>query len=76
MKPQSAAPERLEEAPSETVGSAADSLDSLACAGLDQLTEQLPSVVIPTPDLLETPEEEAAGDALAQVSIHFISGQI
>jgi hypothetical protein len=49
--PQSAATERPEqEAPSETVGSAADSLD-----------------------LLETPEEEAAGDALAQVSIFYLS---
>jgi hypothetical protein len=36
-----------------TVGSAVDSLDSLACSGLERLTEQIPSLAIPTPDLLE-----------------------
>lgn len=32
-------------------------------------TEQFPSHVIPTLDLLEAPEEEAARDPLSQVSI-------
>jgi hypothetical protein len=36
-----------------TVGSAMDSLDSHACSGLERLTEQVPILAIPTPDLLE-----------------------
>jgi len=36
----------------EKVGSAVENLDSMACSGLDQLTERMPSLTVSTPELM------------------------
>merc|ERR1712055_866186 len=52
------------------MGSAVENLDSLACSGLDQLTERLPSLTVSTPELIEK-TKEAVSDCLSMPNLYF-----
>jgi len=52
------------------MGSAVENLDSLACSGLDQLTERLPSLTVSTPELIEK-TKEAVSDCLSTPNLYF-----
>lgn len=52
------------------MGSAVDNLDSLACSGLDQLTERLPSLTVSTPELIEK-TKEAVSDCMSTPNFYF-----
>jgi len=51
------------------MGSAVENLDSLACSGLDQLTERLPSLTVSTPELIEK-TKEAMSDYMSTPSFY------
>jgi len=52
------------------MGSAVENLDSLACSGLDQLTERLPSLTVSTPELIEK-TKEAVSDCMSTPNFYF-----
>jgi len=52
------------------MGSAVENLDSLACSGLDQLTERLPSLTVSTPELIEK-TKEAMSDCMSTPNFYF-----
>lgn len=54
----------------ETVGSAVENLDSMACSGLDQLTERLPSLAVSTPELMAR-TKDAVSDCMLMPNLYF-----
>jgi len=54
----------------EKMGSAVENLDSLACSGLDQLTERLPSLTVSTPELLVR-TKDAMSDCMLTPNLYF-----
>jgi len=52
------------------MGSAVENLDSLACSGLDQLTERLPSLTVSTPELIEK-TKAAMSDCMSTPNFYF-----
>jgi len=52
------------------MGSAVENLDSLACSGLDQLTERMPSLTVSTPELIEK-TKEAVSDYMSTPNFYF-----
>jgi len=54
----------------EKVGSAVENLDSMACSGLDQLTERLPSLAVSTPELMAR-TKDAVSDCMLTPNFYF-----
>jgi len=54
----------------EKMGSAVENLDSLACSGLDQLTERLPSLTVSTPELIVR-TKDAMSDCMLTPNLYF-----
>jgi len=52
------------------MGSAVENLDSLACSGLDQLTERLPSLTVSTPELIGK-TKDVVSDCMSTPNFYF-----
>lgn len=54
----------------EKMGSAVENLDSIACSGLEQLTERLPSLTVSTPELMVR-TKDAMSDCMLTPNLYF-----
>jgi len=54
----------------EKMGSAVENLDSIACSGLEQLTERLPSLTVSTPELMVR-TKDAVSDCMLTPNLYF-----
>jgi len=54
----------------EKMGSAVENLDSIACSGLEQLTERLPSLTVSTPELM-VKTKDAMSDCMLTPNLYF-----
>jgi len=54
----------------EKMGSAVENLDSIACSGLEQLTERLPSLTVSTPELMVR-KKDAMSDCMLTPNLYF-----